>query len=192
MSEEQSINIVKVVRYQLEKFLISDNIFTEKCIKRLDKFRDLMKGFLSFLICYNHETEEQLARDHVREELNKFLLGDFILIKNDNKICLNYIITFLKMIECGEFTDIKKDEKVTAKSLGRALNRYSNIDYYILLTVDILLNKFWAFMDTDNCDIFVKHINKLYMISRIINNEHLVKFGSDILYDEIKIPCVVP
>lgn len=183
--------IQKIIKYELQKSVIPINIFNnKKCVKLMESFIVWHDKFVKNILQSTLQIDYiSTVRKEFKKKLNNFISFDIPILKLNRNYLLNYIITFMKLVEHGEFRTTDT-EIVNKDSIENALSDFSEFDYYILLTCQIPFSKIWIFL-SDNRDITVKCIDQMYKISKMIYDSHVKRMNYDILFNDQKIPCII-
>lgn len=187
----QKYGVKDVVRYEINKGLIPLKIFeNDDLVKGMDDFYKTHKAFLTMIIERNDKDNDSYLKDIFKDELSKFLKNDLMVLKTNLQSRINYIITFMKLIETGEYREVKKPGYVTVESIEHAVATYSDIDYHPLITADIPFSKLWILISDMYRKKFVDLVNHLYLRSKIIYKKFIEpKF--ELLYEKLKLPCTI-
>jgi hypothetical protein len=193
MDREKNINydgVREIIKYELSKSMIPDKIFNKKCVELMDRFLECNGKLLSCIYqSILKNSENSITKKEFKKKLDNFMTFDMPVLRVNRNYQLNYIVTFMKMMELGEFRTTDTEE-ITQESIEKALSDFSEFDYFIFITCDIPFSKLWLFA-SENKTIVIKYIDQLYKISRIIYDSHVVRRKYDILFTDTKIPCII-
>lgn len=184
------MSIKEIVRFQIKKSLLPDSLLKNpKLIEHADLFISGFKKLVKLIIQKNISENSTYLMNEYKKLLNEFIKIDMLALKINMNYRLNYIITFMKMIERGEYRTTG-DERVTYDSINDSIMKYTEVDYYLLISCEIAFSKLWILMDKDGKTKMAELLNNLYIRSRIIYISFIEKeYGK--LYETIKIPCII-
>lgn len=184
-----SDNIEKVIRSEIGKKLLPDRAFNPKVMNLIEKFMKVHKEMVKFIIKKNIKNNDSYLKNEVKEELNKFMKFDMVSLKNNKHYRINYMITFMMLIDKAEFRSVD-DEVVTHRDIDESLSNYSDIDYFILLCCNITMSRLWLLLEKEEQDELVKYLNNMYMYSYMMYNKYIKK-NYEFFYKDQKIPCII-
>lgn len=187
--ESKSNSVRTVIKYELTKVLINDDIYTSNCVALINKFLFWCKRFISYAY-HEFVSVEDLPElvEKYRKLMDSFIMYDLPILKCNTNYQLNYIITYKKMIETACYQD-DETENITLMSIKKALDDHPDIDYHILIASSIPFTSIWMICE-DKAKL-IKCMDQMYKIASILWEKHIVERDYDIFFNDQNIPCTI-